>query len=52
MEDAEHILTDLVQFLHASLTVIEVAERLDSIAVAVQKRSGEAVFGVADAVPD
>ena len=45
-------LPNLVQFLHASLTVIKVAERLDSIAVAVQKQGGEAVFGVTDAVPD
>ena len=32
--------------------MIEVAERLDSIAITVQKRGGEAVFGTTDGVPD
>ena len=52
MEVANHILADLVQFLHAPSPVIEVAERLDSIAITVQKRGGEAVFGVTDGVSD
>ena len=52
VEVADHILANLVQFLHAPSPVIEVAERLDSIAITVKKRGGEAVFAVTDGVPD
>ena len=52
VEVANHILADLVKFLHAPSPVIEVAERLDSIAITVEKRGGEAVFGITDSVPD
>ena len=52
MEVADHVLADLVKFLHAPSPVVEVAERLDSIAITVQKRGSEAVFGLTDGVSD